>query len=41
MPSGSRPRHRENFRDVNLDREIDDAQTNRLTAGPSISADLN
>src|SRR5215831_15648570 len=40
-PSGSRPHHRENFTDVNVDREIDDAQTNPLTAGPSISADLN
>src|SRR5262249_2574565 len=39
--SGSRPHHRENFTDVNVDREIDDAQTNPLTAGPSISADLN
>src|SRR6516164_3423507 len=38
-PSGSRPHHRENFTDVNVDREIDDAQTNRLTAGPSISAE--
>src|SRR5262249_965521 len=39
--SGSRPHHRENFTDVNVDREIDDAQTNPLTAGPSISADVN
>src|SRR5262249_16659997 len=38
-PSGSRPHHRDNFTDVAVDREIDGAQTNRLTAGPSISAD--
>src|SRR5262245_58542257 len=28
------------FPDVNVDRDIDDVPTNRLTAGPSISADL-
>src|SRR5262245_34289093 len=39
--SGSRPHHRETFTRVNVDREIDDAQTNPLTAGPSISADVN
>src|SRR5262249_62128759 len=34
-----RPHHHENFPDVTVDQEIDDAPTNHLTAGPSISAD--
>src|SRR2546425_10299741 len=36
--SGIHPRSRAQYADVNIDREIEDAVTNRLTAGPSTSA---
>src|SRR5262245_22502678 len=38
-PSGSRPPHHEKSANLSVDRAIDGAQTNLLTAGPSISAD--
>jgi len=36
--SGNRPCRPERYSDVSIDQEIEGAVTNRLTAGPSISA---